>query len=91
MKKWVKKGKVAIGSAALMLALFGASMVPGVAYVPSAEAATDYTSIMSQADSTSDIDAKRGKRKGKDRVDRDDDDDNDEVLNPRGRRSRWDS
>ena len=77
MKRWIKKAKVVVGSTALVVAFFGASLVPGVAYVPSAEAATDYDSIMSQADSTSDIDAKRGGKKDKD------------DMGPSGRRSRW--
>ena len=77
MKRWVKKAKVVVGSAALVVAFFGASLVPGVAYVPSAEAATDYDSIMTQAGSTSDIDAKRGGKKDKD------------DMGPSGRRSRW--
>lgn len=77
MKRWIKKAKVVVGSTALVVAFFGASLVPGVAYVPSAEAATDYASIMSQADSTSDIDAKRGGKKDKD------------GTGPSGRRSRW--
>ena len=77
MRRWIKKAKVVVGSTALVVAFFGASLVPGVAYVPSAEAATDYDSIMSQADSTSDIDAKRGKKKDKD------------DMGPSGRRSRW--
>ena len=88
MYRWIKKVKVVVGSAALMIAFFGASLVPGVAYVPSAEAATAYDSVNMQAEGTSDIDAKRGDKKDKDRVDRDDDDD-DVVLIPRGRRSRW--
>lgn len=77
MKRWFKKAKVVVGSTALVVAFFGASLVPGVAYVPSAEAATDYDSIMTQADSTSDIDAKRGGKKDKD------------DMGPSGRRSRW--
>ena len=78
MSKWMKKAKVAIGSAALMLALFGASMVPGFAYVPTAEAATDYDSVITQADDSSDVDIKRrGKKKNRD------------GMGPSGRRSRW--
>ncbi len=77
MYRWIKKAKVVVGSAALMIAFFGASLVPGVAYVPSAEAAMDYDSVLMQADSTSDIDAKRGKKKDKD------------GMGPSGRRSRW--
>ena len=77
MKRWIKKAKVVVGSTALVVAFFGASLVPGVAYVPSAEAATDYASITSQADSTSDIDAKRGGKKDKN------------GMGPSGRRSRW--
>ena len=76
MHKWIKKTKVVIGSAALVVALFGASLVPGVAYVPSAEAATSYDSAI-HADSTSDIDAKRGGKKDKD------------DMGPSGRSSRW--
>jgi hypothetical protein len=77
MHKWIRKAKVVVGSAALVVALFGASLVPGVAYVPSAEAATSYDSVIMQADSTSDIDAKRGGKKDKD------------GMGPSGRRSRW--
>ena len=77
MSKWIKKAKVVVGSAALMIALFGASMVPGVAYVPSAEAATDYDSVIMQADDSSDVDIKRRGKKDKD------------DMGPSGRRSRW--
>ena len=77
MYRWIKKAKVVIGSAALMVAFFAASLVPGVAYVPSAEAAMDYDSVLMQADGTSDIDAKRGGKKDKD------------GMGPSGRRSSW--
>ncbi len=77
MYRWIKKAKVVIGSAALMIAFFGASLVPGVAYIPSAEAAMDNDSVLMQADSTSDIDAKRGGKKDKN------------GMGPSGRRSRW--
>ena len=63
MHKWMKKTKVVIGSAALVVAVFGASLVPGVAYVPSAEAATDYDSVIMQSDDSSDVDVRRGKKK----------------------------
>lgn len=77
MYRWIKKAKVVIGSTALVVAFFGASLVPGIAYVPSAEAAMDYDSVLMQADSTSDIDVKRGKKKDKDN------------MGPSGRRSSW--
>ncbi len=77
MYRWIKKAKVVVGSAALMIAFFGASLVPGVAYVPSAEAAMDYDSVIVQAGDSSDVDIKRGGKKDKD------------DMGPSGRRSRW--
>ena len=78
MKRWIKKAKVVVGSTALVVAFFGASLVPGVAFVPSAEAATDYDSVIMQADDSSDVDIKRrGKKKDKN------------GMGPTGRRSRW--
>ena len=77
MKRWIKKAEVVVGSTALVVVFCCASLVPGVAYVPSAEAATENASIMSQADGTSDFDAKRGGKKDKN------------GIGPSGRRSRW--
>ena len=78
MYRWIKKAKVVVGSAALMIAFFGASLVPGVAYVPSAEAAMDYDSVVMQADDSSDVDIKRGGKKS-----------DSNGMGPSGRRSRW--